>query len=81
MTGLETAEILCRDGNKVTVVEMAKDVAPGNWFQLTDDELERLTPYGVEFLTGRKLTSIAPGWVSVRNVATEQDEIIHGRAG
>jgi 2,4-dienoyl-CoA reductase-like NADH-dependent reductase (Old Yellow Enzyme family)/thioredoxin reductase len=80
MTGLETAEILCRDGNKVTVVEMAKDVAPGNWFQLTDDELERLTPYGVEFLTGRKLTSIAPGWVSVRNVATEQDEIIHADA-
>ena len=63
MTGLETSEILCRDGNQVTIIEMADDIAPGNWFQLTDDELERLRPEPVEFHTGRALTAILPDGV------------------
>jgi 2,4-dienoyl-CoA reductase-like NADH-dependent reductase (Old Yellow Enzyme family)/thioredoxin reductase len=63
MTGLETAEILCKSGNQVTIIEMADDIAPGNWFQLTDDELERLRPEPVEFHTGRALTAILPDGV------------------
>ncbi|MBR3186273.1 MAG: NAD(P)-binding protein, partial [Oscillospiraceae bacterium] len=41
MTGLETAEILNETGNRVTVIEMADEIAPGTWFQLVDDEMER----------------------------------------
>ena len=55
MTGLETAELLSRAGNDVTVVEMAGEIAPGTWFQLRDDEMERLLPAGVRFLTNKKL--------------------------
>jgi pyruvate/2-oxoglutarate dehydrogenase complex dihydrolipoamide dehydrogenase (E3) component len=29
MTGLETAELLAEQGNEVTVIEMAKELAPG----------------------------------------------------
>ena len=58
MTGLETAELLSQAGNSVTVVEMAKEIAPGTWFQLVDDEMERLVPAGVRFETGKKLVAI-----------------------
>lgn len=68
MTGLETAEILCKAHNRVTIIEMADEIAPGNWFQLTDDELERLRPEGVEFRTGRQLTALMPDGVLALNL-------------
>ena len=61
MTGLETAEILNETGNRVTVLEMADEIAPGTWFQLLDDEMERLKPAGTQFRTGLKLLSVEPG--------------------
>jgi len=61
LTGLETAEILNETGNRVTVLEMAGQIAPGAWFQLVDDELERLIPAGTELLTGHQLLRILPG--------------------
>ena len=63
MTGLETAEILNETGNRVTVIEMAKDIAPGTWFQLVDDEMERLQPAGTRFLTQYQLIEIGEGEV------------------
>lgn len=66
MTGLETAEILNETGNKVTIIEMADEVAPGTWFQLVDDEFERLSGYDTEVKTGTRLVSIEDGKVKVR---------------
>ncbi len=60
MTGLETAEILNETGNEVTVLEMADEIAPGTWFQLVDDEMERLVPFGTRFLPGHQLLEIRP---------------------
>ena len=68
MTGLETAEILCQTGNHVTVIEMADEIAPGNWFQLTDDEMERLSKTDTEFLTGTKLLGVDAAGVTVQDV-------------
>lgn len=42
MTGLETTEILNENGNQVTVVEMAPEIAPGTWLQIVDDEMNRI---------------------------------------
>ena len=67
MTGLETAEILCRSGNHVTVIEMADEIAPGNWFQLTDDEMERLGKTDTVFLTGTKLLAVDEKGVTVQD--------------
>ena len=76
MTGLEVTQHLNEHGNKVTVVEMADEIAPGAWVQLVDDELERIRPYGTEILTGTKLCSIEDGGVIVEDKATgEQREI------
>lgn len=57
MTGLETAEKLAGD-NKLTVVEMADEIAPGTWMQHRDDALMHLKEYDVEFLTSHKLVEI-----------------------
>lgn len=70
LTGLETTETLNDYGNRVTVVEMAKEIAPGAWFQLVDDEMERIRPFGTEFLTGTKLQAIEPGKVMLEDTKT-----------
>lgn len=70
MTGLETAEILNETGNQVTILEMADEIAPGTWFQLLDDELERLEPFGTKFLSSHQLLSICPGEVVAADLKT-----------
>lgn len=74
MTGLETTEKLCRLGNAVTVVEMAKEIAPGAWFQLVDDCMERIKPFGAVFLTDTKLISIDENGCIIENTRTHKKE-------
>ncbi|MCR5664319.1 MAG: NAD(P)/FAD-dependent oxidoreductase [Oscillospiraceae bacterium] len=68
LTGLETAELLNREDNRVTVIEMAEELAPGAWFQLVDDELERLEKTDTVFLTGTKLLAVDGEGVTVEDV-------------
>ena len=68
LTGLGVAEVLCEAGNRVTVLEMADTVAPGAWFQLVDDELQRMAPYGVELRTSHRLLSIGEGSVTAEDL-------------
>jgi 2,4-dienoyl-CoA reductase-like NADH-dependent reductase (Old Yellow Enzyme family)/thioredoxin reductase len=68
MTGLETAEFLCEQGNKVSVVEMADEIAPGTWMQHRDDILPRLEKYGVDFYTSYKLTAIHGDGISLQSM-------------
>jgi len=70
MTGLETTEILNEDGNYVTVIEMAPEIAPGTWFQLVDDEMERISKYNTRFMAGTKLLGVEDGKVLVEDVKT-----------
>ena len=72
MTGLETAEILCETGNQVTVIEMAPELAPGTWFQLVDDEMERLGKTDTRFETGTKLLAVDREGVTVQDVKSGQ---------
>lgn len=72
MTGLETTEILNAGGNSVTVVEMADEIAPGTWFQLRDDEMSRIEPYGTVFLPGKRLMRIEQGQVILEDTKTAQ---------
>ena len=70
MTGLETAEFLLQDGCDTTIIEMAPEIAPGTWFQLVDDEMERLVPAGCKFMAGTKLLEIRDDAVAVEDVKT-----------
>ena len=68
LTGLETAEILYEAGNRVTIIEMANELAPGAWFQLVDDELERLNRTGTVYELGTKLLAVDAEGVMVQEV-------------
>lgn len=58
MTGLETAELLVADGNKVTIVEMANTVAPGSSIQNVADIRKHIDPFGTSYYLGHKLVEI-----------------------
>lgn len=67
MTGLETVEILNESGNRVTVIEMAGELAPGTWFQLVDDEMSRIEGHGTKFFTSKRLMKIETDKVIVED--------------
>lgn len=68
MTGLETAHALTENGCKVTVVEMADEIAPGIWMQHKDDVMPKLRAAGTEFVLGEKLRLVGDGYITVENV-------------
>lgn len=70
MTGLETAELLCESGNTVSVIEMADEIAPGAWFQHTDDILPKLKQYETKFYTSSKLIKIQKNRIIIENTKT-----------
>lgn len=70
MTGLETSELLVSQGNKVTVIEMADDIAPGAWFQHVDDAMKTLVSADTTFMSSTKLLSINENSISVENTKT-----------
>lgn len=59
MTGIETAEILVEQGNKVAIIEMADKIAPGAYHLNVWDVMSRLKKGDVTFMPGRKLESIS----------------------
>lgn len=72
LTGLETTEALNESGNDVTVVEMAKTVAPGAWFQFVDDSMARIKPFGTRFLLNTALCAIAEDHITVQDQKTKR---------
>lgn len=76
MTGLETAELLCEQGNRVTVVEMADSIAPGTWMQHIDDCMPRLRSAGTEFLPAHKLCAIYEDHIELQDTKTQQKQTL-----
>ena len=69
VTGLETAEVLGRD-NKVTVVEMKKDVGDTLYVTVKLMLLGALRAAGVKILTGRKLTEVRENSILLTELST-----------
>ena len=72
LTGLETTEALNESGNTVTVIEMAKEIAPGAWFQFVDDSMSRIKPYGTKFLLNTALEAIADDHITIVDQKTKR---------
>ena len=70
MTGLETSELLVEQGNQVSVIEMADQIAPGAWFQQLDDAMPKLVQADTQFYTSTKLADILPGGIAVEDTKT-----------
>ena len=72
MTGLETAEKLCEEDNRVLVVEMMDQIGPGTHPQHLDDVLPRLKGYHTEFISGHKLVKITSSGIILEDTKTGQ---------
>jgi thioredoxin reductase len=71
MTGLETSELLCKQGNRVTVVEMADEIAPCAWFQQVDDAMPKLKNARTVFMPSHKLLEIHSDSILLQNTKTK----------
>lgn len=80
MTGLETAHYLTEQGNTVTVVEMANEIAPGTWMQHRDDILPKLKKANTVFLTGKKLTEVNADNIVVADTKSKKQTSIKTEA-
>ena len=49
---------------------MAPEIAPGTWFQLVDDVMSRIAPYGAQFKAGTKLLSVEDGRIVTQDTKT-----------
>lgn len=70
MTGLETAELMVEQNNKVTIIEMSDSIAPGTWFQHLDDIMPKLDSKGTQYVTSNKLTEIDESGLVVEDLAS-----------
>lgn len=91
MTGLETAERLAADGNKVIVVEMSQVIGNGIYFYNVRKTRRALEAQGAEIKTNTALREIKDGCivvepcttnligtalVGIRNIAGVDDEVV-----
>lgn len=58
MTGIETAEYLASQGNKVSVFEMAGEIGPGIFFQNLIDVMGRINEYKPRFYPNHRLMEL-----------------------
>lgn len=58
MTGIETAELLCEQGNTVSVFEMADDIGPGIFFQNLIDVMGRISAHKAALYPKHRLVEI-----------------------
>jgi 2,4-dienoyl-CoA reductase-like NADH-dependent reductase (Old Yellow Enzyme family)/thioredoxin reductase len=72
LTGLETAEKLAEDGNRITIVEMLSQIGPDAFVQHLDDILPRLKAYKVDFIVGQKLIKITADSIIMENTESGQ---------
>lgn len=73
LTGLETAEFLSEDGNKVVIADMLKRVAQGANPTNVGDVSGRLKKYGVSFMMQHALKEIKADGVVLTKLETEED--------
>ena len=76
LTGIETAQLLAENGCKVTVVDMADQIAPGAWMQHRDDIVPKLKEHGAEFILQQKLVSVNKGGVELQHVKTSAKQTV-----
>ena len=76
LTGLETVEKLNEDGNRVIVIEMAPAIAEKAWFQLTEDAMSRIKPYGTRFLLNTRLLAVGKNGVRIKHMLSGKEKCV-----
>jgi len=70
-TGLEVAELLCENGNEVTIIEMLDKVGKNIYVQHYLDAMDRLSKYDVKYMASTKLIEVRDGAVVVEDMNTQ----------
>lgn len=73
LTGLETAEFLCEEGNQVTVIDMLDKPAPNANHTNVADVCGRLAKAGVKYLLGHSLKEIKEDCVVLENLERHEE--------
>lgn len=68
LTGLETAEFLCEEGNTVTIVDTTEKVAPEEYIINVLDVTTRLDKYGAKYILKHSLKEVKADGVLLENV-------------
>lgn len=69
LSGLETAELLCTQGNEVSIIEMLDEIGKGVYVQHLLDAKERLGKFPVHMMPGHQLIAITDNGVTLQRVA------------
>jgi 2,4-dienoyl-CoA reductase-like NADH-dependent reductase (Old Yellow Enzyme family)/thioredoxin reductase len=68
MTGLETAEVVVREGHKTTLIDMLPEIGYGAEPTVILDIRRRMEQYNPTYMPGHKLVRIIPDGVDVENI-------------
>lgn len=73
LTGLETAEYLCEEGNQVTIIDMLDKPAPNANHTNVADVCGRLAKSGVKYMLGHSLKEINDDHVVLENLENHEE--------
>ncbi|MGN6713793.1 oxidoreductase [Anaerocolumna jejuensis] len=73
LTGLETAEYLCEEGNQVTIIDMLDKPAPNANHTNVADVCGRLAKSGVKYMLGHSLKEIKDDHVVLENLENHEE--------
>ncbi len=76
LTGIETAELLVEQNNKVSIMEMAGEIAPTAWFQHKLDIMPKLDNANTKYYTNSKLLEINSNGISYEDLSNSQKKEI-----
>ncbi len=76
LTGLETAEFLCAEGNQVTIVDMLDQPAPNANHTNVADVCRRLAKFGANYLLGHSLKEIKEDSVILEKLEDKKEVIV-----
>ncbi|MDR0751660.1 MAG: NAD(P)/FAD-dependent oxidoreductase [Christensenellaceae bacterium] len=74
LTGLETAHVLTKMYNEVTVIELSDELCKGVWMQHVDDVLPKLKASNVTILTNTKLIEVDSTGIIVENTKSKHTQ-------
>lgn len=77
LTGLETSEYLCANGNNLTIVDMLKAPAPNANHTNVADVCSRLQKYSADFKLGYALKEINSEGVVIENIDTKEETSVN----
>jgi NADPH-dependent 2,4-dienoyl-CoA reductase/sulfur reductase-like enzyme len=76
MTGLETAEVVLKEGHKTTIADMLPQIGAGVEMMVISDIKQHMAPYHPTYLPSHKLLKITPEGVELESMESGLPEFV-----